>query len=111
LNDASLAIGIRPNSLIYRLKNERYPDYYYEPATKYIVVNGVKYPSVNAAAKALNISHPVCLRRIRSPDFPEYQAIDESADRTVEAESSLSSNTETGDNNGFHSDADKAPPQ
>jgi len=80
LEEAAQAVGIRPNSLIYRLKNERYPDYYYLPLKRYVVIGGIRYASINAAAKALDISHPVCLRRIRSPDFPEYQIVEEIQD-------------------------------
>jgi group I intron endonuclease len=80
LNQGAKALGLRPNSLLYRIKSERYPDYYYLRPTRYVVVVGVRYASVNAAAKALGITHSVCLRRLKSPDFPEYQFVEESAE-------------------------------
>lgn len=107
LNEAASALGIRPNSLIYRLKNDRYPDYYYERQRKYVMVAGVKYPSVNAAAKALDITHPICLRRIRSPDFPEYQIVDELYEPIDNAEEGQSSSLAIG-HIGYHADVDKS---
>jgi len=70
--EAAIALGVKANTICERLKNSNFPDYYYLPPQRYLLINGIQYPSVNAASKNLGISNAVCKRRLDSEDFPEY---------------------------------------
>jgi group I intron endonuclease len=72
LEDAAKAFGVKANTICTRLKNPNFPQYYYLPPQRYLLINDIKYPSFNAAAKSLGISNAVCKRRIENKDFPEY---------------------------------------
>ena len=72
LEEAATALGVKANTICTRLKNPNFPDYYYLPPQRYLLINGSQYPSIIAASENLGISNAVCKRRLESEDFPEY---------------------------------------
>lgn len=52
-----------------------------------IEVAGVRYRSIGLAAAALGVSHATVSKRVRSPDFPEYRQVDDSASKPAPAPS------------------------
>lgn len=76
LEDAANALGVKSNTICTRLKNPNFPDYYYLPPQRYLLINNIQYPSINAAAKSLGISNAVCKRRLESKDFAEYTLVE-----------------------------------
>jgi group I intron endonuclease len=82
LEEAAIALNVKSNTICTRLKNPNFPDYYYLPPKRYLLINGNEFPSINAAAKSLGISNAVCQRRLESKDYPEYVLVDNNQELT-----------------------------
>lgn len=76
--DASIALGIHYQTIIFRLRSIKFSNYHSPKIekiapSKFCIINGITYRNVLAASKELGISHQTIRNRIVNPNFPNYR--------------------------------------